>query len=46
MYSKWYCYISLNAMLCEYYVRIIIAIFVTLDHVHFGNEILFYIARG
>ena len=37
---------------CTYYVsiieqaRIIIAIFVTLDHVHFQNEILFYIAHG
>jgi len=27
-------------------VRIIIVIFVTLDHVHFENEILFYIACG
>ncbi len=41
MYSIWYCYISPNAMICEDYVRIVIAIFVTLDHVHFGNEMLF-----
>ena len=27
-------------------VRIIIVIFMTLDHVHFENEIPFYIAHG
>jgi hypothetical protein len=42
----WYCYISLNAMLFEDYVRIIIAIFVTCDHVYFEPEILFYNFRG
>jgi len=33
-------------MLCEDYARIIIAIFVTCDHVYSESEILFYNFRG
>ena len=33
-------------MLCEDYVRIIIAIFVTCDHVYSEYEVIFYNFRG